>query len=40
MSDTSYAIVSEKLRLIDIIDDEWVMDQLSDDGTKFSHWLV
>lgn len=30
-SDTSYACISSHLKLIDIIDDDWVLDQLEDD---------
>lgn len=33
MSDTKYSTVAVKFRKIDKIDEEWLKDQLSDDGT-------
>lgn len=32
MSDTSFSTISRKFKLIDVIDDEWILDKLSDDG--------
>lgn len=32
MSDTNFSQVHQKRRLIDIVDEEWVLDSLSDDG--------
>ena len=32
MSDTSFASVNQKNKFIDIIDDDWLQDCLSDDG--------
>jgi hypothetical protein len=32
MSDTSYPTVSQANKLIDVIDDEWRIDYISDDG--------
>lgn len=39
MSDTSFPCVSQKSKLIDIIDDEWLQDCLSDDGKFQSNRL-
>ena len=35
MSDTSFAVVSRRKKLVDIADDEWLNDFLSDDGKFF-----
>ena len=44
MSDTSYANVADKSRLIEILDDEWIQDSLSDDGIMlliyFNYYFV
>ena len=32
MSDTSFAAVADKRKLLQIIDDDWIEDSLSDDG--------
>lgn len=34
MSDTSFAAVADKRKLLEIIDDEWIEDSLSDDGMR------
>jgi hypothetical protein len=39
MSDTSYAAVSQLKRLVDIADDEWLQDHLSDDGIMELLWF-
>lgn len=36
MSDTCYANVSKSNQLVDVVDDEWLQDSLSDDGENMS----
>ena len=31
MSDTSYSAVSRRHKVLDVVDEEWICDQLSDD---------